>query len=78
MNALRYLAGVVALWVALSGTALASAEGEAGTMGIGAWLFIGFCALIFVAQMVPALMLLGGMVRGLFIGKEKAPSAPFN
>ena len=78
MKALRCLSGAVALWAALSGPALASAEREAGTMGFGAWLFIGFCALIFVAQLVPALMLLFGMVRGLFGGKEKTSSAPFS
>ncbi len=77
MKALRCLSGAVALWAALSGPALASAEGKAGTMGFGAWLFIGFCALIFVAQLVPALLLLFGMVRGLFGGREKTSSAPF-
>jgi len=78
MKALGCLSGAVALWSGLSGPALASAEREAGTMGFGAWLFIGFCSLIFVAQLVPALLLLFGMVRGLFGGKEKTSSAPFN
>jgi len=78
MHALRYLSSTGPLWVALSGTALASPQSDAGTMGLGAWLFIGFCSLIFVAQLVPALMLLFGMVRGLFGGGEKTSSAPFN
>jgi hypothetical protein len=32
------------------------------------YLFIGFGALIVVAQLVPGLMLLGGMIKGLVTG----------
>ena len=78
MKALRCLSGTATLWVALSGSALASPGNDAGPMGIGAWLFIGFCSLIFVAQLVPALVLLFGMVRGLFSGKGKTSSAPYS
>ena len=33
--------------------------------GIFVWVFLGFCALIVVAQIIPALLLMTGMVKGL-------------
>ena len=33
--------------------------------GLMAWAFIGFCAVVLVGQLVPAAMLLIGMVKGL-------------
>jgi hypothetical protein len=77
MKTLRGLSGALALLAGLAGSALASPAPDSDHMGIGAWLFIGFCALIFVAQLVPALILLFGMVKGLFGRKEKTSSAPF-
>lgn len=77
MKTLRCLSGIVALLVGLTGPALAAPTPDTGYMGIGAWLFIGFCALIFVAQLAPALLLLFGMVKGLFGSKGKTSSAPF-
>lgn len=38
------------------------------------WLFLAFCALIVVAQLIPAVMMLLGFSRG--VKKEEAPSAP--
>lgn len=40
-------------------------------MGILAYAFIGFFALIIVSQLVPATILFIGMVRGLFSAREK-------
>ena len=37
--------------------------GEPG--GIFVWIFFGFCALIAVAQMVPTLLLLFGIIKGV-------------
>jgi hypothetical protein len=54
---------------------LAAPESSTSNMGIGAWLFIGFCAMIFVAQLVPVLLLLFGMLKGIFGGKEEKTSA---
>jgi hypothetical protein len=33
--------------------------------GMFVWVFLGFCALIVVAQIVPAVLLLTGMVKGV-------------
>ncbi|MDW7643473.1 MAG: hypothetical protein SCI25_00365 [Desulfuromonadales bacterium] len=41
--------------------------------GIVVWVFLGFCALIVVAQLLPAILLAVGMVKGLVSTNEKAP-----
>jgi hypothetical protein len=38
------------------------------------WIFLGFCALIVVAQLIPAAMVLFGLVKG--VKKDTAVSAP--
>jgi hypothetical protein len=38
------------------------------------WIFLAFCALIFVAQLIPAMMVLLGFARG--VKKEKAQVPP--
>ena len=65
LNSLILLAG-------LSSTAFAAAE----TGGVGSsfllTLFIGFFALIIVFQLVPAVLLFSGMVKGLVAREHKA------
>jgi len=47
-------------------TAFAAASGlREDNSGIFVWVFLGFCALIVVAQIVPAILLMTGMVKGL-------------
>ncbi len=43
----------------------ASSNLSADNSGIMVWAFLGFCALIVVAQVVPAVLLLTGMVKGV-------------
>ena len=50
--------------------ALAAPATGASDSGLATWLFIGFFALIVVAQLVPGLLLAVSMLKGLF-----APSA---
>lgn len=38
------------------------------------WIFLAFCALIVVAQLIPAMMMLLGFAKG--VKKEKAPTVP--
>jgi hypothetical protein len=38
------------------------------------WIFLGFCALIVVAQLIPAVMMMLGFAKG--VKKEHAPPAP--
>ncbi|MDY0213266.1 MAG: hypothetical protein RBR06_09700 [Desulfuromonadaceae bacterium] len=51
--------------------AMASTAGRADHSGILVWTFLGFCALIVVAQLVPATLMLLGIVKGV-AGKEEA------
>ena len=52
--------------------AAGSSQSEGG--GILAYLFLGFFALIIVCQLVPAMILLAGMVKGLINDQVKAPT----
>ena len=48
---------------------------SADNSGMFVWVFLGFCALIVVAQVVPAVLLLTGMVKGVVsvVKEELAP-----
>ena len=47
-------------------TAFAAASGvREDNSGIFVWVFLGFCALIVVAQVIPAVLLMTGMVKGV-------------
>jgi len=59
MRALPTLLGILA-----SVPAFASG-GRVDDSGIFVWVFLGFCALIVVEQLVPAVLLMTGMVKGL-------------
>ncbi len=39
------------------------------------WIFAGFCAMVVVAQIVPAVMLMTGIVKGLVSATEKEVEA---
>jgi hypothetical protein len=58
------VAGSVSAVYAATGT-----QGEGA--GILAYFFVGFFALIIVTQLVPAMILFFGMVKGLFSSSEK-------
>ena len=53
-----------------------AAGGRVDDSGIFVWVFLGFCALIVVAQVVPALLLLFGMAKGVasVVKDEMAPA----
>lgn len=62
----------------LAGTASAAyATPGAATEGGGflAYLFVGFFALIIITQLVPAMILFFGMVKGLFTQEKKEASS---
>jgi hypothetical protein len=46
-------------------TAFAAANVPAGDDGIFIWIFLGFFALIVVGQLIPAAMLIIGLVKGI-------------
>ena len=50
----------------------ATTAGRVDHSGFIVWAFLGFCALIVVAQLVPALMVMLGIVKGVASPKEHA------
>ena len=60
MKTLAALIGIIA-----PATAFAAANTPAGDNGILIWLFLGFFALIVVGQLIPAVMLIIGLVKGV-------------
>jgi hypothetical protein len=44
---------------------MAATTGNVDNSGIYVWIFLGFCALIVVAQVIPALLLMFGLVKGV-------------
>ena len=60
MKALATLIGTIA-----PATAFAASGSRVDNSGIFVWIFLGFCALIVVAQVIPAVLLFFGMVKGI-------------
>ena len=42
-----------------------ASDGRVDDSGIFVWVFLGFCALIVVAQVIPAILLATGMAKGI-------------
>ncbi len=55
-------------------TVWAATGRETDNSGLFVWIFLGFCALIVVAQLIPATMMLFGVAKGA--KKETAELAP--
>ena len=71
MKALATLMGIIA-----PATAFAASGAHEDNSGIFVWVFLGFCALIVVAQIVPAVLLMTGMVKGVAsVVKEEMATA---
>jgi hypothetical protein len=60
MRALITLLGTIA-----PTAAFAAAGVREDSSGIFVWVFLGFCALIVIAQVIPAIMLMFGMAKGI-------------
>jgi len=73
INVTRGLALCLAL-IGADATTLwaADAAREADNSNLFVWIFLAFCALIIVAQLIPAAMMLLGFAKG---AKKKAPEA---
>lgn len=70
MRALTTLMGIIA-----PVAAFAASGAREDSSGIFVWVFLGFCALIVVAQVVPAILLMFGMAKGItsVVKREAAP-----
>ena len=74
---MRALITTIATIASLSPVAAFAASGRVDDSGMFVWMFLGFCALIVVAQIVPAVLLMTGMVKGVVsvVKEEMAPAA---
>lgn len=63
--------------IALLCNAAAAHAATTSTIYTSGWLvlaFFGFCALVVTVQLIPAIMMLAGMLKALLTGKEKVPA----
>ncbi len=51
-----------------------AATGREDNSGLFVWIFLSFCALIVVAQLIPAAMVLFGLAKG--VNKERVEAIP--
>ncbi|WP_305046373.1 hypothetical protein [Geoalkalibacter sp.] len=63
-----------ALMMVLAGAAPAlAASAREDSSGIVVWVFLGFCALIVVAQLMPAVLMMLGVIKSVARDKEFTP-----
>ncbi len=67
------LYNTLALLAATASTAFAAEGAREDSSGLLVWIFLGFCALIVVAQLVPAVMVALGFAKALGKQKEETP-----
>lgn len=63
MKTTAIITGTIALFAPAA--AIAATTGNVDNSGIFVWIFLGFCALIVVAQVIPALLLMFGLIKGV-------------
>lgn len=61
----RTAASTLALVLGSVTSALAASGAREDNSGVFVWIFLGFCALIIVAQMVPAILTMIGAAKGV-------------
>jgi len=54
-------------------SAFAASSGREDNSGMFVWIFLGFCALIVVVQVVPAILMFFGLAKGLSENKAADP-----
>jgi len=62
---MKTLATIIATIASSAPVAAFAASGRTDDSGFFVWMFLGFCALIVVAQVVPAVLLMVGLVKGV-------------
>jgi uncharacterized Tic20 family protein len=73
MKALKNIALTALLTLMLASPSLAATTaGRVDNSGFLVWAFLGFCALIVVAQLVPAILVMFGIVKAVASPKEHA------
>lgn len=74
MKKMASLTMSVVLLLSVAGPALAVDTSKTYSSGILVGIFLGFCALVVVVQLMPTIMLLVAFIKGLMKGSEKATS----
>lgn len=75
MKTLTTLFITITLWLVAIPQAFAASTTRVYSSGILVLAFLGFCALIVVVQLIPALITLWGIVKELVAGKGKEKDA---
>ena len=76
MNGFRTLTATLAIFLTSAAPAFAAGT-RADHSGLVVWTFLGFCGLILVAQLIPALLLVLGLARGT-VAYRPSPEANSN
>lgn len=69
---MKSLIKAIAMTLTASSTAFAAAGSPAEDAGLLVYLFAGFFAVIIITQLVPATILLFGMLKGIFASETKS------
>jgi hypothetical protein len=69
---MKSLSKAIALTLIASSSAYAAAGSAAEDAGLLVYLFAGFFAVIIITQLVPATILLFGMLKGIFASESKS------
>lgn len=72
MKAKAILSAVAVSMLATVSPVLAAGATREDHSGIVVWVFLGFCALIVIAQLVPAVLLMCGLIKGAAAPREEA------
>jgi hypothetical protein len=72
-DVMKIIAAILTVIVADAAPAIAAAEPETTGISLLMLLFIGFCALILVCQLIPSVMLFSSMLKGIFSSGLKHP-----
>lgn len=64
------LLNAMGLVTATATNVFAATGAREDSSGLLVWIFLGFCALIVVAQLIPAILMFSGMLK-VFVGKKE-------
>ncbi len=76
MKAIAKIASAAAVLAASATPALAASGIREDNSGIVVWAFLGLCGLVVAAQLVPALLVLFGLVKGVASEKTSPAEEP--
>ena len=71
---LRALANTAIVFLMTTANAFAASTSKVFVSKLGILIFLGFCALVLVVQLIPAMITLYGMLKGIGKEQEKSPS----